>query len=134
MLSPNKSGGFMNLESFSALDEEITKEDWRQTPTNVRRLLRWLVEDFERRLVALEEDKILSRVESAPTHAQEMRNQSKESEEQSEELEDRDIVRCSFCGQSSTDVAKIITGPNVNICNECIDICNEILADNLASK
>ena len=37
-------------------------------------------------------------------------------------------VRCSFCGKPSTDVEKVIAGPAVYICNECIGLCNDILA------
>ena len=40
-----------------------------------------------------------------------------------------EILRCSFCGKSQTEVRKLIAGPNVYICNECIDICNEIIND-----
>jgi hypothetical protein len=39
-----------------------------------------------------------------------------------------DILRCSFCGKSQHEVSKLIAGPSVYICNECVDICNEILA------
>ena len=37
-------------------------------------------------------------------------------------------VRCSFCGKPSSDVEKVIAGPGVYICNECIGLCNDILA------
>jgi hypothetical protein len=37
--------------------------------------------------------------------------------------------RCSFCGKPGDEVKKLIAGPSVHICNECIRICNEILAD-----
>ncbi|MDP6700200.1 MAG: ATP-dependent Clp protease ATP-binding subunit ClpX [Candidatus Latescibacteria bacterium] len=37
--------------------------------------------------------------------------------------------RCSFCGRSHSQVDKIITGPQVHICNECIKLCNEVLAE-----
>jgi hypothetical protein len=36
-------------------------------------------------------------------------------------------VRCSFCAKPSTDVEKVIAGPGVYICNECIGLCNDIL-------
>ena len=36
---------------------------------------------------------------------------------------------CSFCGKSQNDVRKLIAGPGVYVCNECIDICNEIIND-----
>ncbi len=38
-------------------------------------------------------------------------------------------LRCSFCGKSKDSVEKFISGPNVYICNECIALCNEILAE-----
>ena len=38
-------------------------------------------------------------------------------------------LRCSFCGKSKDAVQKFISGPNVYICNECIALCNEILAE-----
>ncbi|MGD0556159.1 MAG: ClpX C4-type zinc finger protein [Streptosporangiaceae bacterium] len=36
-------------------------------------------------------------------------------------------VRCSFCGKPSTEVEKVIAGPGVYICNECVGLCNDIL-------
>jgi len=36
---------------------------------------------------------------------------------------------CSFCGKEQSAVQKLIAGPNVSICNECIALCNEILED-----
>lgn len=38
-------------------------------------------------------------------------------------------LRCSFCGKSQNDVEKIIAGNHVYICNECVEICCEILDD-----
>jgi hypothetical protein len=37
------------------------------------------------------------------------------------------VVNCSFCGKSQEHVRKIIAGPGVHICDECIDLCSEIL-------
>ena len=37
--------------------------------------------------------------------------------------------RCSFCGRSHNQVEKIITGPSVHICNECVKLCNEVLVE-----
>ncbi|HSK74045.1 MAG TPA: ATP-dependent Clp protease ATP-binding subunit ClpX [Pyrinomonadaceae bacterium] len=39
------------------------------------------------------------------------------------------LLHCSFCGKSQNEVKKLIAGPSVYICNECIDICNEIIND-----
>ena len=36
---------------------------------------------------------------------------------------------CSFCGKSQEEVGKLIAGPNVYICDECIELCNEIMTD-----
>jgi len=40
---------------------------------------------------------------------------------------DLTILRCSFCNKSQRDVKKLIAGPKVQICDECVDICLEIL-------
>lgn len=42
------------------------------------------------------------------------------------------LPKCSFCGKNQRQVRKIIAGPNIYICNECIELCNEILAEELA--
>ena len=44
-------------------------------------------------------------------------------------LRPEEILRCSFCGKSQNEVKKLIAGPSVYVCNECIDICNEIIND-----
>ena len=38
-----------------------------------------------------------------------------------------ELVKCSFCGKSQKQVKKLIPGPGVYVCNECIDLCNEII-------
>lgn len=43
--------------------------------------------------------------------------------------DDRKKLRCSFCNKSQEQVRKLIAGPNVYICDECIDICSEIVQD-----
>lgn len=40
-----------------------------------------------------------------------------------------ELLACSFCGKTQNDVRKLIAGPGVYVCNECIDICNEIIND-----
>src|SRR3974377_24681 len=40
---------------------------------------------------------------------------------------------CSFCGKSQRQVKKLIAGPGVYICDECIDLCNEIIAEGLTT-
>ncbi|MEE3266895.1 MAG: ClpX C4-type zinc finger protein, partial [SAR324 cluster bacterium] len=39
------------------------------------------------------------------------------------------LLRCSFCGKTQDEVKKIIAGPTVYICDECIDLCNEIMEE-----
>ena len=42
---------------------------------------------------------------------------------------DGEILRCSFCNKDQHDVRKLIAGPTVFICDECVDVCNDIIAD-----
>jgi len=41
----------------------------------------------------------------------------------------RDVLRCSFCGKSPEEVQRLIAGPTAYICDECIDLCNDILLE-----
>jgi ATP-dependent Clp protease ATP-binding subunit ClpX len=43
--------------------------------------------------------------------------------------ESGDLLKCSFCGKSQKQVKKLIAGPGVYICDECIDLCNEIIEE-----
>jgi len=43
--------------------------------------------------------------------------------------ESGDLLKCSFCGKTQKQVKKLIAGPGVYICDECIDLCNEIIID-----
>jgi len=45
-----------------------------------------------------------------------------------------DLLKCSFCGKSQKQVRKLIAGPGVYICDECIDLCNEIIEEELAIR
>lgn len=45
--------------------------------------------------------------------------------------ESSDLLKCSFCGKSQKQVIKLIAGPSVYICNECIALCNEIIEEEL---
>ncbi|HUL77740.1 MAG TPA: ATP-dependent Clp protease ATP-binding subunit ClpX [Vicinamibacteria bacterium] len=40
-----------------------------------------------------------------------------------------EVLRCSFCNKDQNDVRKLIAGPTVFICDECVDVCNDIIAD-----
>ncbi|MDQ0664017.1 ATP-dependent Clp protease ATP-binding subunit ClpX [Arthrobacter ulcerisalmonis] len=46
--------------------------------------------------------------------------------------ESTDLLKCSFCGKSQKQVRKLIAGPGVYICDECIELCNEIIEEELA--
>ena len=50
-----------------------------------------------------------------------------------ERADRRRHTRCSFCGKSQRQVKKLIAGPGVYICDECIDLCNEIIDDIILS-
>ncbi|MBD8868918.1 ATP-dependent Clp protease ATP-binding subunit ClpX [Nocardioides donggukensis] len=45
-----------------------------------------------------------------------------------------DLLKCSFCGKSQKQVKKLIAGPGVYICDECIDLCNEIIEEELSER
>ena len=47
--------------------------------------------------------------------------------------ESSDLLKCSFCGKSQKQVRKLIAGPGVFICDECIELCNEIVQEELAA-
>ncbi len=42
---------------------------------------------------------------------------------------ENEVLRCSFCNKDQNDVRKLIAGPTVFICDECVDVCNDIIAD-----
>ncbi len=42
---------------------------------------------------------------------------------------DETLPKCSFCGKGHDEVKKLIAGPSIYICNECVTLCNEIIAD-----
>ena len=45
-----------------------------------------------------------------------------------------DHFKCSFCGKDQREVKKLIAGPSVHICNECVNLCNEIISEDLATS
>jgi ATP-dependent Clp protease ATP-binding subunit ClpX len=47
--------------------------------------------------------------------------------------EGTELLKCSFCGKSQKQVKKLIAGPGVYICDECVDLCNEIIDEELTS-
>lgn len=46
---------------------------------------------------------------------------------------DKDNMRCSFCGRNSEEVRKLVAGPNVYICDECVEVCEHIIEEELAA-
>ena len=48
--------------------------------------------------------------------------------------ESSDKLNCSFCGKVQDDVKKLIAGPSVYICNECVDLCNDIIEEEVKSE
>src|SRR3990172_7138890 len=47
--------------------------------------------------------------------------------------DERDKLKCSFCGKSQEQVRKLVAGPGVYICDECIELCNEIVEEELST-
>jgi ATP-dependent Clp protease ATP-binding subunit ClpX len=52
----------------------------------------------------------------------------------SDDIQDEQTISCSFCGKNQEEVSKLIAGPNVYICDECVDICNEIVIDSVGEE
>ena len=46
--------------------------------------------------------------------------------------DDRGQLKCSFCGKLQEQVKKLVAGPGVYICDECIELCNEIIEEELS--
>jgi ATP-dependent Clp protease ATP-binding subunit ClpX len=47
---------------------------------------------------------------------------------------DEKLLYCSFCGKSQHEVRKLIAGPSVFICDECVDLCNDIIREEINEK
>ena len=47
---------------------------------------------------------------------------------------DNGSIKCSFCGKRQDQVQKLVAGPGVYICNECIMLCHEIISEDLGEK
>ena len=43
-------------------------------------------------------------------------------------------IKCSFCGRGQDEVTKLVSGPSVYICNECIKLCNDILEEEMGRE
>src|SRR6202008_4852433 len=48
--------------------------------------------------------------------------------------DDGKLLYCSFCGKSQHEVRKLIAGPSVYICEECVELCNDIIREELEEK
>lgn len=47
---------------------------------------------------------------------------------------DDKLLYCSFCGKSQHEVKKLIAGPSVFVCDECVELCNDIIREELQEK
>lgn len=118
----------MNFESFSALDDEIKKEDWERTPASVKRLLEFLLNDFLERLSALEEERVLSAIESDESIL------GPSQEEDNAGIAPEQELYCSFCWKKESEVLKVIASLGACICNECVEICNQLIEDDQITR
>ena len=48
--------------------------------------------------------------------------------------DDGKLLYCSFCGKSQHEVRKLIAGPSVFVCDECVELCNDIIREELEEK
>ena len=48
--------------------------------------------------------------------------------------EDKRQLKCSFCGKNQEQVRRLIAGPNVYICDECVELCDEIIQEEIDEK
>ncbi len=59
---------------------------------------------------------------------------SKDNKDGQDSKGDGKLLYCSFCGKSQHEVRKLIAGPSVFICDECVDLCNDIITEELQEK
>lgn len=81
-----------------------------------------------------EENKIVSLTGARDKDKSKKKSKEQQSESQSEKT--GELTYCSFCGRPNTQVLKMIKGPQVNICSECVMICVQyfILEDRIPSE
>jgi len=48
--------------------------------------------------------------------------------------DDKGQLKCSFCGKAQDQVKRLVAGPGVYICDECIELCNEIIEEELSDE
>lgn len=56
------------------------------------------------------------------------------SDRDDKQQEDGKLLYCSFCGKSQHEVRKLIAGPSVFICDECVDLCNDIITEEMQEQ
>ncbi len=56
------------------------------------------------------------------------------SDDQNKSQEDGKLLYCSFCGKSQHEVRKLIAGPSVFICDECVELCNDIIREEMQEQ
>ena len=56
------------------------------------------------------------------------------SKDRNDKGDDGKLLYCSFCGKSQHEVRKLIAGPNVFICDECVELCNDIIREEMEEK
>ena len=49
-------------------------------------------------------------------------------------LEEKRHLKCSFCGKNQDQVRRLIAGPNVYICDECVELCDEIIQEEIVDN
>ena len=54
--------------------------------------------------------------------------------DQEDKKDDTKLLYCSFCGKSQHEVRKLIAGPSVFICDECVDLCNDIITEEMQEQ
>ena len=74
-------------------------------------------------------DEVISSKPTTRPVSEAARSRSRSNERMARPREGNGTLRCSFCGKSQNDVRKLIAGPTVYICDECIELCNDIIAE-----
>jgi len=111
--------------------------------------LREILDDHGHQLKHTESLEIISKLEGAPdwnTYSARLTNLQKTLErnpgnrnteisssapDHPKKLDENEILYCSFCGKSQHEVLKLIAGPAVQICDECTDLCNDIITEEM---
>ena len=56
------------------------------------------------------------------------------SKDKKDDQDNGKLLYCSFCGKSQHEVRKLIAGPSVFVCDECVDLCNDIIREEMQEK